>query len=82
MPTFAIKLKASIRQLKFVCIASEIRIQHRYLTNLDPSQTIRPMPRARSQVVAIIDQLAIIRANIESLNQSLAAQVSRTVNSH
>jgi hypothetical protein len=33
------------------------------------------MPRARSQVEAIIDQLATIRAHIQSLNQTLANQV-------
>jgi hypothetical protein len=34
------------------------------------------MPRARSQVEVIIDQLATMRAHIQSLNQSLANQVS------
>jgi hypothetical protein len=33
------------------------------------------MPRARSQVEAIIDQLATMRAHIQSLNQTLANQV-------
>jgi nitrate reductase assembly molybdenum cofactor insertion protein NarJ len=34
------------------------------------------MPRARSQVEVIIEQLATIRAHILTLNQTLADQVS------
>lgn len=33
------------------------------------------MPRARAQVLEIIEQLASIRQNIESLNQTLAEKV-------
>lgn len=35
------------------------------------------MPRAHSQVEAIIDQLATTRANIQTLNQTLVNPVSQ-----
>lgn len=35
------------------------------------SQTIRPMPRAYKQVVAILEKLDAVRANIQSLSLSL-----------
>ncbi|TFY66225.1 hypothetical protein EVG20_g4860 [Dentipellis fragilis] len=40
------------------------------LKYLDRYATIRPMPRARSQVTAILEQLHDLRANIQSLNAS------------
>lgn len=36
------------------------------------SQSIRPMPRARTQVVDILEQLSTVRANIASLNEVLS----------
>ncbi|KAF8552533.1 hypothetical protein OG21DRAFT_114974 [Imleria badia] len=44
---------------------------HAALKYLDRYQSIRGMPRARSQVVAIIEQLDEIRDNIEKLNETL-----------
>lgn len=35
------------------------------------SQSIRPMPRARSQVVALLDQLDEVRNNVQQLNEIL-----------
>ena len=35
------------------------------------SDSIRPMPRARAQVVAMLEQLEEIRADIHSLNDAL-----------
>jgi hypothetical protein len=67
-------LRARIQSSELMCIAK--RNQHRYLTLFDFSQSIRPMPRARSQVVAVIDQLATTRESIKSLDQSLTERVS------
>ncbi|KAH0827606.1 hypothetical protein J3R83DRAFT_4331 [Lanmaoa asiatica] len=44
---------------------------HAALKYLDRYQSIRPMPRARSQVVAMIEQLDETRKNIEMLNKTL-----------
>ncbi|KAF9245043.1 hypothetical protein BU15DRAFT_41630 [Melanogaster broomeanus] len=41
------------------------------LKYLDRYQSIRPMPRARSQVIALIEQLDEARENIKSLNRTL-----------
>ncbi|KAH7923946.1 hypothetical protein BV22DRAFT_1014298 [Leucogyrophana mollusca] len=47
------------------------------LKYLDRYQSIRPMPRARSQVLAIIEQLDDMRDNIRRLNETLQ-QVTST----
>ncbi|KAL4074271.1 hypothetical protein J3A83DRAFT_4358072 [Scleroderma citrinum] len=41
------------------------------LKYLDRYQSIRPMPRARAQVIALIGQLDEIRANINHLNETI-----------
>ncbi|KAF8844765.1 hypothetical protein BDN67DRAFT_1007928 [Paxillus ammoniavirescens] len=41
------------------------------LKYLDRYQSIRPMPRARSQVIALIEQLDEARENIKGLNETL-----------
>ncbi|KIJ19009.1 hypothetical protein PAXINDRAFT_175077 [Paxillus involutus ATCC 200175] len=41
------------------------------LKYLDRYQSIRPMPRARSQVIALIEQLDEARENIKELNETL-----------
>ncbi|KAF9222661.1 hypothetical protein BS17DRAFT_175601, partial [Gyrodon lividus] len=41
------------------------------LKYLDRYQSIRPMPRARSQVIALIEQLDEARENIKKLNETL-----------
>ncbi|KAG1715739.1 hypothetical protein ID866_1407 [Astraeus odoratus] len=41
------------------------------LKYLDRYQSIRPMPRARSQVITLIEQLDEVRANINHLNETL-----------
>ncbi|KAI6098970.1 hypothetical protein EDD16DRAFT_1718238 [Pisolithus croceorrhizus] len=46
------------------------------LKYLDRYQSIRPMPRARSQVVALTEQLAEVRANIKHLSESLQESAS------
>lgn len=42
------------------------------------SQSIRPMPRARAQVIALIEQLDEVRASIKHLNESVE-EVSKLV---
>ncbi|KZP34297.1 hypothetical protein FIBSPDRAFT_1035367 [Athelia psychrophila] len=49
------------------------------LKYLDRYQSIKPMPRARTQVVDILEQLASVRANISSLNDVLAEKQSTNI---
>lgn len=42
------------------------------------SQSIRPMPRARAQVIALIEQLDGVRASIKYLNETVQ-EVSKLV---
>ncbi|KAI6032821.1 hypothetical protein F5J12DRAFT_887699 [Pisolithus orientalis] len=46
------------------------------LKYLDRYQSIRPMPRARSQVIALTQQLTEVRANIKHLNETLHQSAS------
>lgn len=46
------------------------------LKYLDRYQSIRPMPRARSQVIALTQQLTEVRANIKHLNETLQQSAS------
>lgn len=46
------------------------------LKYLDRYQSIRPMPRARSQVIALSQQLAEVRANIKHLSETLQESAS------
>ncbi|KAG9316464.1 hypothetical protein JVU11DRAFT_2499 [Chiua virens] len=54
---------------------------HAALKYLDRYQSIRPMPRARSQVIALIEQLDETRDNIKKLNESLQELTSAGITS-
>lgn len=41
------------------------------LKYIDRYQTIRPMPRAHSQVIVVLERLGVVRKNIQSLNDML-----------
>lgn len=74
-PLRSLLARARTQSLEFVCIVRDPDWTQ-ILTLFNHSQSIRPMPRARSQVDVIIEQLATTRAHIQLLNQTLADQVS------